>query len=219
MTDMSKFTKTIVAVVACLVLGALIFAYSEDQTLSLRVEEKEVGTEETTIIGTERIITSEILEESIRDIGKLVTKEYAYREIEEYSDYVKVKDFKVPFTETRFLFTYDGIIYAGVDFEEIGVSMDENQKLIIFFMPDPIIISKELDLDSFSLLEQKSSIFNPMSMEDANMSIRELEEHALEKALSRNIMESAAKNAEVLLRNFVKSFSGINDYSINFIRR
>lgn len=164
-------------------------------------------------------ITSEVVKEKISTLGELVTAEYDYTSVGNETDKKALtlkngQQFTIPFTSSGFVYSYDGTIKAGINFEEIDVVIEENQ--IVITLPEAIIISSELDDDSFELYDQKNSIFNPISVSDVSRSTKELKENAESRALKKGLLKTAQENAEFLIRNLMQSTFDLTgtDYEI-----
>lgn len=173
------------------------------------VVEKEVEK----FVEVEKTITSEIIAEGLKDMGFLVTEEYHFTMVESYE---KTKAlFKFITTKSNFLYSYDGILYAGVNFENIKVSKDEENKIIAITIPRSEVKSVSIDKKSFKAYEEKEGWGNELTMEDFNKSLLELENAAKARALENGVLDSASKNAETVIGNFVRGLVG-SKYTIEF---
>ena len=70
-------------------------------------------TEVEKIVEVEKEITSSVIEDGLRDIGVLVTQEYYFTDVISFSSVKKLFRVEVPFTETSYLASYDGVVTAG----------------------------------------------------------------------------------------------------------
>lgn len=173
------------------------------------VVEKEVEK----FVEVEKTITSETISEGLNDMGFLITEEYYFTMVESYE---KTKSlFKFITTKSNFLYSYDGTLYAGVNFENIKVSKDDNNKIIAITIPKAEVQSVTIDKNSFKAYEEKEGWGNELTMEDFNKSLLELENAAKSRAIDRGVLESANENAKDVVGNFVRSLVG-TDYSIEF---
>ena len=55
----------------------------------------------------------------------------------------------IPFTQSKYIYSYDVTIKAGIDFGGIDWDLDEEQKTIRVTMPETRVLSSEINLDSF----------------------------------------------------------------------
>lgn len=130
--------KILLAIFVILVIVALIFGVK-----NIRIDDYK-----TTKLGFE-------------NIGELATQEA-------YTSNVHVTDdsreffgiAKIPFTQSKYIYSYDTVIKAGFDFEKIKYNVDENKKIIDVTLPKAEILSSEVDLDSFKIYHEEESIFN-----------------------------------------------------------
>ena len=173
------------------------------------VVEKEVEK----FVEIEKEITSETIAEGLNDMGFLVTEEYYFTMVESYE---KTKSlFKFITTKSNFLYSYDGELYAGVNFENIKVTKDSDKKVITITLPKSEVQSISIDKNSFKAYEEKEGWGNELTMEDFNKSLLELENAAKSRAIDRGVLERADENARDVIGNFVKGLVG-NDYKVEF---
>ena len=173
------------------------------------------------MVEVEKTITSDILEDGLNDMGVLLTEEYYFTEVVNFSSVKKLlkTEIVLKFTETSFLVSYDGVITAGIDFGKIAVQKDDDRKVIKISLPASEIQSVSLDLDSFQVYSEKSGIGNPPTASDFNSSLVELENKAKDKALERGLLERADANARSLILGFVAGLVDLTEYSLEFVTK
>ncbi len=164
------------------------------------------------------VVTGEIMQEKMRDIGELASEEYNYTEVGSFDKSMSVQlfgyDVTVPFTQSKFIYTYEGTIKAGVDFKQITVEKDEESKRITVTLPKARILSSELDENSFQLYDEKNSVFNPFSVKDVNTTNRTLKENAEEKAIAKGLLKRADTHARTMIRSLLLSTFDVGEYMI-----
>ncbi len=169
-------------------------------------------------VEVKKVITGEIIQEGLRDVGQLVTQEYDYTEIGTFDSSKTVELFgyevNVPLTQSKFIYSYDGTIKAGVDFTRITVEKVEDSKRVTVTLPKAAVLSSELDENSFQLYDEKNNIFNPFSVKDVNETNRNLKQHAEEKAIRKGLLQRADANAKAMIRNFLISTYDLEGYMI-----
>ena len=209
---MKKYVRFLLIVIVLLLAagggGFLIAKHIFEERTVVETVEKEI------FIEKEAEITSEIIKEGLKDIGELATEEYDYTGVETYDESKSFKGFEIPFTKSRFIYSYDGTIKAGIDFTSIEVEKDDLKKLVTVTLPEAEILSSEVDEKSFQLYDEKNSIFNPISVSDVNETVIRLKETAERKAVEKGLLERANRNAQALIKNFVKSTYSLKDYTI-----
>lgn len=164
-------------------------------------------------ITQEIVITSETVEEGLKDMGFLITEDYYFTMVESYE---KTKSlFKFITTKSNFLYSYDGELYAGVNFENIKVAKDDDRKIITITIPKAEVQSISIDKNSFKSYEEKEGWGNELTMEDFNKSLLELENAAEARAIDRGVLDHANENAKDVVGNFVKSLVG-DEFAVEF---
>ena len=126
--------------------------------------------------------------------------------------------FHEPATEgLRFIYSYDGVIKAGMDFSGIGFSVDEAGKTIRVTLPETRILSNEIDSNSIKVYDEKHSAFTLVRAERFSESIGTLKKEAEENAVSKGLLTEARRNAETLLSGFLSAGFDMNEYSLQFM--
>lgn len=153
----------------------------------------------------------------INDIGELATAEYGFTMVQTATKpHKEVVGFKIPFTESKVIYSYEGLIKAGLDFEDIDIAVDDAAKTVRITLPEVRLLSTVLDRDSLIVYDEKNSPFNAFTFEDMNLSEAELEKSAEETAVNNGLLDRAADNAENIIRTMVYSMDNMNDYTVEF---
>lgn len=175
------------------------------------------------IISESTTITGEIIRSGLNDIGELATEEYYFTQVETYDSTKSAQLFNItfdlPLTRTKFIYSYDGVIKAGVDFTKIEVEKDDLKRVITVTLPKSYILSTEIDFDSFELYDEQQSIFNPVSVKDVNDTNRSMIQTAEKDALAKGLLERADKNAETLIKNFLRGGYDVREYAVRIERK
>ena len=223
-TRTEKIYIVLIAVVAAIIAAVLIFGLSSMEKKAPAepasdAPETEVIKEVEKIVEVEKIISAETIEDGLNDMGLLVTQQYFFTEVVNFSSVKKLfnTDIALKFTESSYLASYDGEVNAGIDFAKIRVEKDEEHKLVTVYIPASEILNVNIDPGSFELYSEKTGISNPISVESFNQSLIELEETAREKAIERGIIDAADKNAKMLIRNFVEGLVNASEYTIQIV--
>ena len=178
------------------------------------VREKEVEK----IVTVEKEITSDILSDGVRELGLLVTDEYYFTEVVSYSSIKRLWKIDLGITESSYLASYDGVVRAGVDLGAASIEKDDEQKLITVALPAAAITDVDIDPESFQLYSEKAGLGNPISAEDFNNSLVELETTARDKAAERGVLTRAEENARALVRNVIGALCDLSEYTLVFVR-
>jgi hypothetical protein len=204
---------TIAAVILALVL-CLDFKIRRD------AERNEAAMTATTIKEKEKkdkvviSVSTDTIQDGLANMGVLITQEYYFTQVEKYT---KEKTFlKFITSSSEFMYSYDGAVMAGIDFEKIEIKTDEDRKIITVDMPDSEIQAVTIDKDTFKIYSEKDSLWNPLKLEDYNISLVEFENAAKEKAIASGILERSDEQARNLVREFISSLPSTGDYTVSF---
>ena len=188
---------TVLALVVAIVL-------SLDFSARRKAEREEAAQTVTTIKEKEKkdraviTVNTKTIQDGLVNMGFLVTQEYYFTQVETYSKDKNIL-FVIP-TTSGFTYSYDGAVMAGVDFE----------------MPASEIQAVTIDKDTFKIYSEKDSLWNPLKLEDYNVSLVEFENAAKEKALASGILTRSDEQARSLVRQFISSLPGTAAYTVEF---
>lgn len=201
----------LVAVIAMLVLltDYKKNANSEPSLADIAATESTVKKSPAKVIVT---VNTETIREGIANMGTLITQEYYFTQVEKYTKEKTIMKFIT--SSSEFLYSYDGAVTAGVDFEKIAISKDDDAKTITIDIPDSEIFSVNIDKDTFKIYSEKDSLWNPLKLEDYNTSLAKFEAAAKEKALANGILEKSDAQAKAIIENFVNSLPEASKYQI-----
>ena len=199
----------IVALIVVLIAVTAVATYSLKDWFDKRtpvIEEK-----------TEIDITT--IEESIRSIAELATLSYTYTDVCTFSDQKTMSFFgmelTLPGTTKSFIICYDGNMKIGIDASQISVRVYGER--ITLSMPQAQVLSHAIDEDSVQLLDEKSGLFNPISVTDYTGFITERKQEMEDKARSNDLFTQAQDNAEMQLKALLLTLPGIaGEYTIDF---
>lgn len=150
------------------------------------------------------------------DIGELATQSA-------YSSNTSVIDqsrdlfgFEIPFTQSKYVFSYDTVIKAGINFSDITWKVDENNKKIKINLPETKVLSNEIDEDSLKVYHESESIFTNIELEETNKALSNLKDTAEKNAIKNGLLENATMNAQTLVKSFVGQVYDLNTYQVIF---
>ena len=138
-------------------------------------------------------IDAVVLQNQLTEIRELATVTYAYTNMAQFESSNDFYGMKVPFTTKSFILTYDGTIKAGVDLD--GAEVDVSGTAVTITLPEARILSHEIDEDSVEVFDEKTSIFNPFTVEDFTSFQADQKAAIEERALSRGLLEEARRKA------------------------
>ena len=109
-------------------------------------------------------IDTVVLQNQLSEIRELATVTYAYTNMAQFESSNDFYGVKIPFTTKSFILTYDGTVKAGVDLD--GAEVSVSGTTVTITLPEAEILSHEIDEDSMEVFDEKTSIFNPFTVED-----------------------------------------------------
>lgn len=141
---------------------------------------------------------------------------YQYTSVITHSEATKLFSIDIPLTEKKAIYTIDGTIKMGFNCENIQLEITYDN--IILHMPRIVILSHEIYPETFSLFDERSSLFNRYSLKDAN-AIQLANKSAIELKVRQNrgLYLQARKFAEQSFTLMIESLPGIKDnYTLVF---
>ena len=121
----------------------------------------------------------------------------------------------IPFTQSKYVYSYDVVIKAGLDFGDIDWTVGEDT--ITVRLPEIRILSSEIDLDSFRVYVENESIFRRISLEENNEAMKALQASAQENAVANGLLDNARANAETILTGFFAGEYDLSQYTLRFV--
>ena len=158
--------------------------------------------------------STETIRDGLANMGFLITQEYYFTQVEKYTKEKTILKFIT--SQSEFMYSYDGAVLAGVDFEKIQVETDEDRSAIIVSMPASEIKTVTIDKNTFRIYSEKDSLWNPLKLEDYNISLVEFENAAKERALESGILERSDEQARKLVLQFIGNLPNAAGYTIEF---
>lgn len=159
-------------------------------------------------------VSSETINEGLSDIGTLNTYEYYFTHVGKYAESSQLFGYEVPFSESSYIYSYDGTVKAGLDFSKIQVEVDDDLKTITLTLPEIEITGFEIDPDSFRLFDESISPINRISVSTLAGNISSIELEEKQNAIDRGILDKAGENAELLIRDFMNGIYGADGYTV-----
>ncbi len=166
----------------------------------------------------EETVVLETVQDGLKAMGELVTEEYYFTDIITYSDLNRFLGIKLPWTETSYIASYDGVVRAGIDFAAVKVAAEQRDDGVhlTVTIPKSKIQSTEIDHDSFVLYSEKNGLGNPLSASDFNQSLTELEHDAQKNAVDKGVLTRADEQAKLLIERFIQSILVEDSYTLEF---
>lgn len=168
-------------------------------------------------LGYKMMDSNNAIEFGLKDVGKLVTQE-AYvtivKDSKEHRTFFKL--FKLPFTESRRVFSYTFVVQASINFENIDLAFDDdNQKVIVKLTKAEISNVSDLK-QSLNIYLDDESLFSNIDLNEHNDAMISMTEEAKKTAINNGILTAADDNAKVLIEKMIKSDRKYKDYEFVF---
>ena len=190
---LTKIIKSKV-IVGVIILGVTVLLF-------IAVKETILSSRKTTKIGFE-------------DIGELATQSAYCTQINVTDKSKDIFGVKIPLTQTKYIYSYDILIKAGFDFNDID--WNERGTNIEVTIPKSKILSSDIDLDSFEIYHEDESIFTKITMSENNDVLKDLKKNAEEDAIKSGILDNAVENAKTMLTAFFGNVYNLEEYKIIF---
>ena len=163
-----------------------------------------------------KVVTSRTVRLGLKDMGELATQAGYFTNVQVLEDSKQLFGHNVPLTKSKYIFSYDGIIKAGFDFQELEMQVNEITRTIHVTLPEAKILNCEIDENSLQIYDATQSIFTPFSITDINESMIELKETVKTDAVNNGSLENARENAKLLIRGFLAGCFDLQEYTVEF---
>lgn len=167
-------------------------------------------------IGKPFLTDSKTTKLNFENIGELATQSAYATEVNVTDASRDLFGVPIPFTQSKSIYSYDVIIKAGFDFEKIDYAVKEKDQIITVKLPQPKILSSEIDPDSFKVFHESESLFRNITLDEQNEALKKLKTRAEKDAVHNGLLDNAKTNAEAILKAFFASEYDLKKYEITF---
>lgn len=209
-------SSVIIVVLLLLIVAGGVYFLMQGRNSGVRTEKRVENPP--AVVEIEMVVTGEALQEKLRGIGELATEEYACTEVGSYASSRAAELFganvQVPLTRTNIIYSYDGVIRAGIDCAGITVEKDDTLKRIRVCLPAAKVLSTEFLPDSFRVYDDKANLFNPIqiaSLADVNPVLLE---NAATHAVDNGLLERADEHARILVKTLLEGAFKSDEYIV-----
>lgn len=157
-------------------------------------------------------ISSALISNKLVAVKELTTVKYNYRNMGQFENQSTFYGWKVPFTDKKFIVTYDGTISAGVDLENLDIKIDAHT--INIKVPQAKILSHEIDEKTIKVFDEKNSIFNPIKVEDYKDFSADQKELVEKDALDKGLLQEANNKALTAIKDILNVDELLREYEI-----
>ena len=121
----------------------------------------------------------------------------------------------IPFTQSKYIYSYDVVIKAGLNFADI--TWQEENGTIRITLPEIQVLSSEIDLDSLKVYHEDESLFRPITLEENNAALADLKARAEEDAIAHGLLDAARDNTRQILTGFFAQQYDLTEYRLQFV--
>lgn len=158
------------------------------------------------------VITSDLIGQQLYDVQELATVAYFYTNMGRFENQVDFYGWKVPFTRKSFIVSYDGVIKAGVDLQEMAIEVTE--RTISVTLPAAKILSHEIPENSLKVFDETRNIFNPIQIEDYTGFTRDQKSALETRAVENGLLTQASEKAKNAVRALLAPLPGMDTYTL-----
>lgn len=142
---------------------------------------------------------SDFVSEKLISISELATSRYDYSNVISIKNSLSFKDITIPFTEKSFVVKYNGYITAGLDLSTATFSIDKN--ILTITIPPCTILTHNVNEDEVFIFDEKTSIFNKLSMDDMLNEIVAEKSKTEEKVIKDGFLDKVTVDTIQLLKD------------------
>lgn len=167
----------------------------------------------TDLTGSETQITEHLLRQQLEQTGELATVKYFYTDMGQFENSLQLGNTNIPFTKKSFIISYDGVIKAGINMDQI--KMDLDGKTLRITLPKATILSHEVDQDSVTVYDERHSIFNGLDTKDVIEFQKNQKAAMEERAIENGLLKEAQDNAKKRLKELYGTILHIGEQEDN----
>lgn len=154
------------------------------------------------------VITAELLNNRLENVSNLVTTEYFYTNMGRFDNQNNFYGWKVPFTRSQFIISYDGKITAGIKGEDLISSVEENK--VTLSVPKAEIMGHEIFYDTITVFDEQNSVFNPIKLDNYNDFYLDQKVVMEEKAINSGLLARADDRSKEIVEDLIEFIKGLN---------
>ena len=140
------------------------------------------------------------------EVSELATLEDTYTLTVPYTSESKKfwkTNIKIPFSEKSMVAQYNATLKLGLKLTDDNYDVKADGDTITVTVPHSVILSHEIDEDSWILLDKKNGLFNLLKPEDDSDLRKYAKKNALKELDMDALYQQADENAEEQLTNFL----------------
>lgn len=154
-----------------------------------------------------------------KDIEEISFQEATIKEVGVIHKPMELGKLKVDtsLTTSDYIFTYNAVIKAGYDLENIkDDGGNELTQTITVTLPKATVYEPKVDEKSFTKYWDDEKITANIGVDDIHDKKLEMIEHAREAAIKGGLYEKTAEHAKVVITDYIHSLKGYENYNVVF---
>lgn len=154
-----------------------------------------------------------------QDIEEIAFQEANIKEVGFIHKPVEVlgKEFDNPVTTSNYIFTYNAVIKAGYDLENIkDDGGNESTQTITVTLPKASIFDSYLDEKSYVQYWDGEKITANVGLDDIHKEKKRMLNEAKQDAIKGGLYEKTAEHAKVVITDYIHSLKGYENYNVVF---
>ncbi len=155
---------------------------------------------------------SDFVSEKLVSISELATSRYEYSNVISIKDSLSFKEYTIPFTEKSFVVKYNGCITAGLDLSTATFAIDKN--ILTVSVPPCSILSHTVNEDEVYIFDEKTSIFNQLTMDEMLSEIVADKTKTEERIIKDGFLDEVTVDTIKLLKDIFLN-CGFDDVKVN----
>ena len=177
---------------------ALFIAYKKGTKVNETIQE--------TVVNYQDIEEIAFQEANIKEVG------FIHKPVE-----VLGKEFDNPVTTSNYIFTYNAVIKAGYDLENIkDDGGNESTQTITVTLPKASIFDSYLDEKSYVQYWEGEKITANVGLDDIHKEKKRMLKEAKQDAIKGGLCEKTAEHAKVVITDYIHSLKGYENYNVVF---
>lgn len=162
-------------------------------------------------------VESEDVSAVLSPAKEALSLKYHYSDTDEYEYFSEWGGFRLPFTTESAKYSYQGVITVGVDPNKIKAAVNNYFDLITIKMPEPEILSNELDEDSIRFYDVHTPLFGGSGMTDYRGIVRKQKEKQSALVMKDTaFLQEVAVHAENAVRSYLMQNDKTGRFTIEF---
>lgn len=143
------------------------------------------------LLGSYKLHQTQTNKIGFEDIGELATQVAYCEEVGVTDEGRTLFGLTIPFTQSKYIYSYNVTIKAGYDFTDIDYKIYDKTKKIKVRLPKVKILGTQIDENSFKVYHEDESIFRRISLQENNKELTNLKQRAEKDAVANGLYENA----------------------------